>query len=57
MRIRLESIDGLFLGWVTLLPPLLYHNSSPSIHIFIIACISCKRDGGGVVPGMWRLIL
>ena len=52
MRIRLESIDGLFLGWVTLLPPLLYHNSSPSIHMFIIACVSCKRDGGGVVPGM-----
>ena len=25
MRIRLESIDGLFLGWVTLLPPIRYH--------------------------------
>ena len=57
MRIRLESIDGLFLGLVTLLPPILYHNSSLSIQMFIIACVSCNRDGGGVVPGMWRSML
>ena len=49
MRIRLESRVGSLLS-------LLYYSSCASIHMFIIACVSCKRDGGGVVLGMWQLI-
>ena len=40
-------IEGLFLGWVSLLPPPLYHNSCASIYIFIVARVTFRGDGGG----------
>ena len=50
---NLTRIEGLSLGWVSILLPLLYDNSSASIHMFTIAFISCQ--GGGWRSGSGNL--
>ena len=42
---NLTRIEGLFLGFVTLLPFFVCRGSCASIHVFIIACIYCEGDG------------